>query len=137
MQWPKEEKDGKANNDLQDTSKKTKDRATRIPPKTASKLVCSGRVGSSCCTNGNFIFTICGLKTISPNVVLYCFSYIWFQLNFMLKEEENIEVNLPDLIPFTIYTITVRSRSPEAKGDQYWSNPVTRNYTTEAAGIES
>ena len=70
------EKDGKENNDLQDTSKKTNDRATRIPPKTASKLVCSGRVGSSCCTSGNFIFTICELKTISPNVVLYCSSYI-------------------------------------------------------------
>jgi hypothetical protein len=31
----------------------------------------------------------------------------------------------------------VRGRSPETKGDKYWSNPVTRNYTTKAAGIES
>ena len=36
------------NNDLQSTSKKTKDRATKTPLKTKGERRCSGRVGTSC-----------------------------------------------------------------------------------------
>ena len=42
----------RTNSDLQNTSQKTKDRATRIPFKTGSEAMCSGRVGSSCSTCG-------------------------------------------------------------------------------------
>jgi hypothetical protein len=47
MQWLKE-KEQKTNNDLQNTTQKTKDCETRDPLKTGSELMCSGRVGSSC-----------------------------------------------------------------------------------------
>ena len=86
--------------------------------------------------------------TMEASLVLLNLSYIIYQvsyksdystsiLSFASKEEENIEVNLPDLIPFTIYTIMVRGRSPETKGYKYWSNPVTRNYTTKAAAPDA
>jgi hypothetical protein len=44
-----------ANNDLQNTTQKTKDWPTRIPLKTGCELSCSGRVSSSCSTL-NFYF---------------------------------------------------------------------------------
>ena len=47
IQWLKE-KELKTNNDLQNTTQKTKDCETRDPLKTGSELMCSGRVGSSC-----------------------------------------------------------------------------------------
>jgi hypothetical protein len=50
-QWPKE----KVQKDKQRSIKhtyKTKDRVTRTPLKTGGELRCSGRVGSSCSTNG-------------------------------------------------------------------------------------
>ena len=50
-QWPKE-KGQRTNNDLQNTTQKTKDRVTRTPLKTGSKLKCSERVSSSCSTSG-------------------------------------------------------------------------------------
>jgi hypothetical protein len=56
-QWPKkkrtdntmakEEKDNRTNDDLQNTTHKTKDRVTRTPLKTGGQLRCSGRVGSA------------------------------------------------------------------------------------------
>jgi hypothetical protein len=48
MQWPK---DNRTNNDLQNTTLKTKDRATRIPIKTDGELRCSERVGRSFVTS--------------------------------------------------------------------------------------
>jgi hypothetical protein len=39
------------NNDLQNTTQKTKEWATRTPLNTGSELRCSGRVGSSCSTS--------------------------------------------------------------------------------------
>ena len=50
-QWPKE-KGQRTNNDLQNTTQKTKDRVTRTPLKTGGKLKCSERVSSSCSTSG-------------------------------------------------------------------------------------
>jgi hypothetical protein len=50
-QWPKE----KAKKDKQRSTKhthKTKYRVTRTPLKTGGELRCSGRVSSSCSTNG-------------------------------------------------------------------------------------
>jgi len=50
-QWPKE----KAQTDKQQSTKhthKAKDRATRTTLKTGGELGCSGRVSSSCSTNG-------------------------------------------------------------------------------------
>ena len=49
-QWPKE----KVQKDKQRSTNyayKTKDRVTRTPLKTGGKLMCSGRVGSSCSTS--------------------------------------------------------------------------------------
>jgi len=40
--------DKRTTNDQQNTTQKTKDRATRTPLKTGDQLMCSGRVGSSC-----------------------------------------------------------------------------------------
>jgi len=42
----------RTNNDPQNTTQKTKDRATRTPLKTEVEPRCSGRVGSSCSTSG-------------------------------------------------------------------------------------
>jgi len=42
----------RTNNDLQNTTQKTKDRATRTPLKYGGELMCSGRVGSSWPTSG-------------------------------------------------------------------------------------
>jgi hypothetical protein len=44
--------DERTNNDLQNTTQKTKDWATRILPKTGNELGCTGRVNISCSTNG-------------------------------------------------------------------------------------
>jgi hypothetical protein len=49
MQWPKG-KGQRTKYDLQNTTQKTKDRATRTPLKYMGEL---GRVRSSCSTNGN------------------------------------------------------------------------------------
>ena len=43
-------KDKRTNNDLQNITQKTKDRATRIPLTTVGVPGCSGRVGSTCST---------------------------------------------------------------------------------------
>ena len=40
------------NNDLQNTTQKTKDRVTQTLLKTRAELISSGRVGSSCSTSG-------------------------------------------------------------------------------------
>ena len=53
-QWPniKKKKDKRTNNDLQNTTQKTKDRATRTPLKTGGELMMwSGKVSSSCSTS--------------------------------------------------------------------------------------
>ena len=46
--------------DLQNTTQKTRDRATRTLLETGAKLKCTGRITSSCCTSGmsviNFTF---------------------------------------------------------------------------------
>ena len=49
-QWPKEK--DRTNNDLQNTTHKTKALVTRTPLKTGSELRCSIRVSSSCSTSG-------------------------------------------------------------------------------------
>jgi hypothetical protein len=41
----------RTNNELQNTTLKTKDGATRTQLKTGGELMCSGRVNSSCSTN--------------------------------------------------------------------------------------
>jgi len=46
----------KKDNDLQNTTQKTKDRATWTPLKTSGELMCSGRVGSPC--------SICGTSRV-------------------------------------------------------------------------
>ena len=43
----------RTNNNLQNITHKTKDRATRTPPKFGSDIRCSGRESSSCSTCGN------------------------------------------------------------------------------------
>ena len=39
-------KDERTNNEVQNTTQETKDRATRTPPNTGGELMCSGRVNS-------------------------------------------------------------------------------------------
>jgi hypothetical protein len=52
-QWPKEN-NKRTNNDLQSTTQKTKDRATRTPLKSGCELSCAGKVCSSCAMNTNY-----------------------------------------------------------------------------------
>ena len=48
----------RTNNDLQNITHTTKDRETRTPQKTGIELRCSGRVSSSCSTNGTHRVTL-------------------------------------------------------------------------------
>jgi hypothetical protein len=53
MEWKyrhQQTKDTRKNNDLQNITQKTKDRATGTPLKTGDELLFSGREGSSCST---------------------------------------------------------------------------------------
>ena len=45
------------NNDLQNTTQTTKDRANANPTKTGGEFKCSGRVSNSCFTRGTFPVT--------------------------------------------------------------------------------
>ena len=54
---------------------------------------------------------------------------------FKSSEDQNISIILSKLIPFTTYTITIKSRGLKTKGNIYWSNPITRTYTTKPAGF--
>jgi hypothetical protein len=59
-QWPKD----KRTHDLQNTTKKTKDWAIRIPPKPVNKLRCSGKVKTIC----DFVFDFpCTVLTITKS----------------------------------------------------------------------
>ena len=62
-------KDKRTNNDLQNTTHKTKDRVTRTPLKTVGELRCSGRVRSS------FSTSVTRCVTVVTNLVydLYLF----------------------------------------------------------------
>ena len=46
----KRKKDKRTNNNVQNTTQKTKDQATRTPLKTGCDLSCTGRVSNSCTT---------------------------------------------------------------------------------------
>jgi hypothetical protein len=48
----------RTNNDLQNTTQKTKDQVTRTPLKTGDELRYSGRVSSSCSTSGTHRVTL-------------------------------------------------------------------------------
>jgi len=52
-QYTGQTKKDKKNNDLQNTTQKTKDWAARTPQNTDGELVCCGRMCSSCSTSGN------------------------------------------------------------------------------------
>jgi hypothetical protein len=54
-----------ANNDLQNTSQKTKDRVTRILLKTGGERRCFGRVSSSCSTSGTCRVNLVTIPVIS------------------------------------------------------------------------
>jgi mannose-6-phosphate isomerase-like protein (cupin superfamily) len=55
-------KDKRTNNDIQNTSQKTKDRTTRIPLKTGGELRFPGRLSSSCSTSGTRIRVVLFVK---------------------------------------------------------------------------
>ena len=55
----------KKNKDLQNTTPKTKDRATRTPLKTGGEFMCSGSVSSSCSTSGTRRVTVVTTPVIS------------------------------------------------------------------------
>ena len=63
----KRKKYKRTNNDLQSTTQKTKDRATRTPLKTGSELRCSGRESSSCSTSGTRHVTIVNMCSAGIN----------------------------------------------------------------------
>ena len=58
-----QKKDKRANNDLQNTIQRTKDRATQTPLKTIGELWCSGMVSSFCSTGGTC--------SVTPVIILY------------------------------------------------------------------
>jgi len=59
------------NNDLQNTTQKTKDRATRTTLKSGGELRCSGRVSSSCSAIVYFVHTRALLPVLfSPGLIL-------------------------------------------------------------------
>ena len=58
MKWQKEKKDKRTNNDLQNTTQKTKNRATRTPRKTGGEPRWSGKVSSSCSTSSTCRVTL-------------------------------------------------------------------------------
>ncbi|CAG2226942.1 unnamed protein product [Mytilus edulis] len=64
--------------------------------------------------------------------VVYSSDTLTNTTQFSSPNESNV-VNLPDLIPYTEYTVTVKAKNPQSKGDKYWSPTVTRNYTTKSA----
>ena len=51
-QYGQNEKDKRINNDLQNTTEKTKDRVMQTSLKTGCEFMCSERVNSSCSTSG-------------------------------------------------------------------------------------
>ena len=55
----------RTNNDLQNITQKTKDRATAIPLKPGGELGCSGRVNSSYSTSGTHLVTLVTNPVIS------------------------------------------------------------------------
>ena len=80
IKWPKDEmaKDKITNNNLQTTTQKTKDRATRMPPKNGGELVCSGRISSSCSTNDT------RLATLVTNPMIY---HEWWRHQIMITKD--------------------------------------------------
>ena len=61
--------DKETNNDLQNITTKTKDRATWSPLKTGGELRCSGRLSSSCSTSGTRPLTFVTNPVISSNCI--------------------------------------------------------------------
>jgi len=57
-----DQKEKRTNDYPQNTTQKTKDRATRSPLKTRGELRCSERVGSSCCTSGTSRVTLVKIR---------------------------------------------------------------------------
>jgi len=62
-------KDKRTNNDLQNVTHETKDRATRTPLKTGGELRCSKKVCNSCFT--------CGTRRVSSSTVVYALQIIF------------------------------------------------------------
>ena len=61
-------KDKRTNKDLQNTTQKTKDRATRTPLKTGNEYKCYGRVGSSC----SLVPSVVLFRQYYANIVVIC-----------------------------------------------------------------
>ncbi|XP_063420776.1 uncharacterized protein LOC134705990 [Mytilus trossulus] len=64
--------------------------------------------------------------------IVYSSDTLTNTIQFSSPNESNTVI-LPDLIPYTEYTVTVKAKVPQSKGDKYWSPTVTRNYTTKSA----
>ncbi|XP_052103706.1 uncharacterized protein LOC127737155 isoform X2 [Mytilus californianus] len=64
--------------------------------------------------------------------VVYTTDTITNTTQFNSPNESNAVI-LPDLIPYTAYTVTVKAKVPQSKGDKYWSPTVTGTYTTKPA----
>jgi len=83
------------NNNLQNTTQITKDRATRTPLKTGSELRCSGRVHSPCSTSDTRRVTLV-LKPVTSHelgkdreVLTVSGKYLWSLLN---PDDEDINI---------------------------------------------
>jgi hypothetical protein len=64
----------RTNNDLQITTQKMTDRATRTSLKTGGELRCSGRVSSSCSTCDNNRVTVIYAYPICNMIAIYMYS---------------------------------------------------------------
>jgi hypothetical protein len=60
-------KDKRTNNDLQNTTQKSKDQATWTPLRTGDELRCSGRVYSSCSTSDTLVADLVKITQISSD----------------------------------------------------------------------
>jgi hypothetical protein len=60
-------KDKRTNNDLQNTTQKSKDQATWTPLRTGDELRCSGRVCSSCSTSDTLVADLVKITQISSD----------------------------------------------------------------------
>ena len=76
----KKKKNKRTNNDLQNTTQKTKDRTTRTPLKPGGELRCSGRVSSSCSISGTRRVTLVTNPVISQEDLIFHLIHICFAL---------------------------------------------------------
>jgi hypothetical protein len=107
----KRKKDQRPSNDLQNTTQKTKDRATRATLKSGGELRCSGRVSSSCSVIVCFVHTRALLTVLfTPGLIIkICFLSLDFKLDAMHSISEDSQILLVHMHSRTSYKIIGRT----------------------------